>query len=517
METFDAEKANKVLFDLLSNELKFLTDRAGKIAESDVKEGIKVIDPYLGIRILESDEPKYDALVRLQEVLKFKDEPANKLYEFPGMLFQGKKTTLVLPADKDKLQKIADMAPYFEKELKYLGVRFPSQLFQFKKENIGQNMPGKDYPPPIPKTVEMAYDEYEKYLQLYYKDHGVEKEADEAAFRKPYPHERIDFRDPTIEKEGFTNEYYAEQLKKHAEGKGKTIPAPVDKKIKVTAKSLRRPNIFNTDDRVENEQVWSKVESFVIKAVGVAAGVAAVGFVASYNPAVLVLAGAAGVYALGRYLSKKQKRKKQQELKKAKQERDKAEAEEAEKEKEKEKEKDKDKGEEPTPTKTDTTPGLTPGGTTPTGPTPGGTTPGGTTPTGPTPTGTTPGGTTPGDTTPTGPTPTGTTPSGTTPGGTTPGGTTPSSPIKVTNVDLINAETELSMDQLEYFRISGEINLIVSQVQELLKSKNPDDRDKLRDLQEQLETKYRERMQMLYVLMGRQSKMFDDIGVKFSR
>ena len=139
METFDADKINKELSDRLSKETQELIDKAEKISESDVKEGIKIIDPDLGIRILEADEEKFDALVRLQEVLKFKNVPANELYELPGMKLGDKTITLYVP--KTNIQKVADMGEYFEKELSYLPIKFPTQLYQFKKENYKKNLP----------------------------------------------------------------------------------------------------------------------------------------------------------------------------------------------------------------------------------------------------------------------------------------------------------------------------------------------------------------------------------------
>ncbi len=497
METFDADKINKVLFDTLANEIEEMCKKADRIAESGVTEGIKVIDPDLGIRILESDDSKFDALVRLQEILKFKDVKENELYEFPGMKIKDTNMTLYIPMSK--VEKVAEMGEYFERELSDMRLKFPTQIYQFKKENKGKNLPGKDFPPPLPKTKEMTNDQYEKYLEEYYKDHGVTREKDATSFRRPYPHEKIDYQEGNKEKEGFTNEYYSEELQKHAAGKGTTTPAPVGRRIKVTAKSKKRPNIFNTEDKVETERNWSKVASFVLKVAAVGAGVAIGTYAIVQYPGLIAL-GAVGLgVAVGKYLKKKYDQKKAIEREKERERRKKERGiEEPGKGKEKEKEKEKGTG-----------PGMTPS-TTPT-PVPG-TTPG-TTP------GTVPG-TTPGTT----PTPVPGTSPGTTPGtnpGTTPGTTprtvnpTPSTPID--NDNLIIAEEELGMDQEEFARLDREIAMIVSEVQILLRSTDPSDKDHLRELQEALAVKYNERMAIIYKLMSRQEKMLDDIGIKLGR
>lgn len=490
MEKFSAESANKVLYETLANEVESIVKKAERISASDVSEGIKVIDPDLGIRILESDEEKYNALIRLQEILKFKDAPANKLYEIPGMTING--TTINLVVHRDNIGKIADMGKYFERELSFLGVKFPAQLYQFKKEYKGQNLPGKDYPAPEPKTMEMTEADYEKYLEQYYKSHGTAKEEDEASYRKPYPHEKIDYKTANAEKDGYTNEYYQAQLKKHAEGKGTTKKAEVGKKIKVTATSVKRPNIFNAKDQVEGTQKWQKIESFVIKAAGIAAGVAGIGFLVSYNPGLLVLGAGAGAFALVRYIKKRHDRNVRRKLieEQEEYERKKKEAEEAEKKaKEKEKEKEHEAPEGPVVEPT-TTPG-------PVKPEPKKT---------PEPKGGKGGGTK--EPKPSKPkNPTTRTPKD-----------SPSGSSSTVDLDaLALAEQELGMDQAEFTRINSEINAIVIEVQELLRSTNPADKERLIELQAQLGMKYQERMQIIYILMQRQDRMFDDIGVKFSR
>ena len=549
METFDADKINKELYETLANEIEGMCKKAERISESDVREGIKVIDPIAGIRILESDETKYDALVRLQEVLKFKNIPSNNIYEFPGMKLNGKSITLFV--NKDKVGRLADMGEYFERELSYLGLKFPTQLYQFKKENLGQKLPGKDYPAPEPKTKEMTNAEYEKYLEDYYSTHGINKEADEAAFRRPYPHEKINYQEGNVEKEGFTNEYYSEELKRHAEGKGTTIKAPVGERIKVTNKTLKRPALFDQEDRVVNSQKWSKVGSFVIKSAAFAAGVAGAFWLAHQAPILLGVAAAGVGIAVGRYLLKLSKRKKS-ELKEAERERRRKEREAREAaEKAKTKEKEKDKGEAPglnpptTPTRTPggtstppTTPTITPGGTStpPTTPT---ITPGGTStpPTTPTRTpGGIPSGTTddPGFTwTPsTGPSKSGgytwNSPGKTNTGGTDSGAVPPTTPTEtqiapdkepqVPNYDdLIYAEQEMALDQAEIARIDREISIIVEDVKILLRSTNPEDKTRLQDLQDQLASKYSDRMSVIYTLIERQQRAFNSIGVNLGR
>ena len=475
METFDADKINKFLFDTLANEIEEMCNKADKIADSGVTEGIKVIDSDLGIRILEADDAKFDALLRLQEILKFKDVKENELYEFPGMKLKGTNITLYVPIKK--VEKVAEMGEYFEKELSDIGLKFPTQIYQFKKENKGKNLPGKDFPPPVPKTKEMTSEQYEKYLEEYYKGHGIVKEEDVTSFRRPYTHEKINYQEGNKEKDGFTNEYYTEELRKHAEGKGKTTPAPVGRRIKVTAKSKKRPNIFNTEDKVEAERNWSKISSFALKVAAVGAGVAVGTFAVIHYPGLIALGAVGAGVAIGRYIRKKidqkEERKKEADRERRKRERG---IEDPGKGKEKEKEKGTSPGVTPTPEPTPSTgPDHKPE------PTPG--------------------------------TDPGRTPSKTREEPTT----NPNPPRTFNDEDLIIAEQELGMDQEEFIRLDREIETIVREVQILLRSTNPDDKDRLRELQEALAIKYNERLTIIYQLMSRQERMLDDIGISLGR
>ena len=508
MEQLNTLEANKRLREILDEELQELLE-AGRITkESDTPDGIKILDPDSGECILEDDEDKYNALNLLQELTDFDKTPANEIYEFPGMSLNDETMKLRIP--KGKVEKLAELGKRLESDLSYIGLKFPTQLYQFTKENKGQNLPGKDFPAPLPKTVEMSNSEYETYLEEYYKTHGIEKEADEAAFRRQYPHEKIDYSEANEEKKGFANEYYTEQVAEHAKGKGETTKAPVGEKIRVVAKSLKRPNIFDCKDRVEGTQKWQKVESFVIKTAAIAAGLGVAGMLAWYNPGFLVLGAGAAAFALVRYIKKRRERKRRlaRELEEEEEKKEAEEAVEEAKKKEKELEKDKDKGEDKDKEKDKGTPGdkkpedkKTDG--------------------------------TPGDKKPedkpgekkTEPTKKSTGGTDGVPGGTDgkAGGTDGKPEDKTSDtpsfeaLDFSLAEEELGMDQVEYMRINSEIRVLAQEVDILLKTGTPADKERLKELQDQLAAKLAERLNITYRLMNRQEKLLDDAGITFKR
>ena len=521
MEQLNSLEANKKLREILDEEIEKLLEAGKTSKESDVEEGIKILDPESGKCILEADEDKYNALNLFQELTDFEKTGTNQLYEFPGMSIGGITTKLILP--KGKFQKIAELGKRLEEDLSFIGLKLPSQIYQFTKENFGKNLPGKDFPAPEPKTVEMSNDDYEAYLEEYYKTHGIEKEEDEAAFRRKYPHEKIDYREGLKEKKDFSNEYYTEQVAEHAKGKGETIKAPIAEKLRVFARSIKRPNIFDAEDRVEGTKKWQKVESFVIKTAAIAAGLGVAGILISYNPGFLALGAFAAGFALVRYVQKRRKRKQrlQRELDEEEEKKEAEEAIEEAKEKEKEKEKDKDKGEgkgKDTPEE----PGKKP-------------TPGGKD--GETPTPEDPGkkpvtkGKDDGKPTPDGPDkkPTPSKKGDATPDGKPDGKPdktdkkpTPDSPTGTDftaygDLDFTTAEEELGMDQAEYVRVNSEIRMLVQEVNALLKDAEVSDKEHLKALQDQLNAKLAQRLQITYKLMSRQEKILDDAGITFRR
>ena len=482
MESVDTKTANPIFLGHLSDELEKLFN-AGKTAfETGAVSEVKDIDG-MGTHILNTDEEKYSAIQLLETIFNFKGVAINEVYKIRGVKMQvdGREVSFPICLPMSKLEALADKASFLESKLSDMGLKFPAQLFQFQSKYKGQNLPGRDFPPPKPQPLEMSDEDYEKYLEQHYKSHGVEKVSDGAAFRQPYPNEKINYREANEEKEGYTNEYFQETLAVHAKGKGETTKAETGKKIKVVATSVKKPTL-KEKDKVRNSINWEKVGSFVIKAAAIAGGVYLAGTIFGVNPlGVGMLAVAGASYAVARYIKKRReiaKAKEKLAAEEAEKAREAAEKE-AEKAKEKEKEKDKGKaGEGPVvePPKVD------PPKTDPTKRAPGGDTGG------------TPSGSDP--TPPVGPT----------------GKDDDSKPV-YNHEDMLLAEEEIGLDATEFARIDSELAIVYNEIQALMGSSDPKDADRLRDLQANLQAKLNERLELTRRLMDRQERLMEDIGI----
>ena len=461
METYDTSKVNKKINERINKEIEKMFD-AGKTAhELSAKADIKDIDG-IGKYILADDEEKYDALQRLSELIRFKNVPANELFKIDGlkMNVDGKEVAMPLVLPLSKFEVLSEQAEYLEKKLKDFNLKFPSELFRFQKRYKKENLPGKDYPPPKPQQFEMSDEDYEKYLETYYKNHGVEKKEDGIAFRMPYPHEKIDYREGNEEKEDFTNEHFSKLHIIHARGRGETKSAPIGERIKVIATSVRKPSLKDGDDKVKASINWDKISSIVFKTVAISAGV--IGAMALLKPGPItttLIVSALGAAALGRYIAKVSRRRKYARRRAEKEEEEEKSApskpaEEKAKTKEKEKERTSSErtrttSDEPEPTKTKIAPSPKESSRTRT----------------------------------------------------------------YNHEDMLLAEEEIGLDATEFNRIDSELNTIYQKVQKLMSSSDPKDAEELRDLQEQLEEKINERLELTNRLMERQERLLEDIGV----
>ena len=455
METYDTSKVNKKLNDRINKEIEKMFD-AGKTAHDlSAKADIKNIDG-IGKYILAEDEEKYDALQRFSELIRFKNVPANELFVINGlkMTIDGREIAMPLVLPLNKLEVLSEQAEYLERKLKDYGIKFPSQLFQFQKKYKKENLPGKDYPPPKPQQFGMSDEDYEKYLESYYKNHGVEKKDDGIAFREPYPHERINYRDGNEEQEDFTNEHFTRLHLIHARGKGESKPAPIGERIRVVASSVRKPSLKDGDDKVKASINWDKVTSIVLKTAALAIGV--VGAMAILKPGPItttLIVTAVAAAALGRFIRRINARRKNLAKAEEKPERPTPSRPEEAGTKSKTKTKEKDKS------SSDRTKGDADE-----------------------------------------PAPTRTAPDG-------------GSRRKYNHEDMVLAEEEIGLDATEFNRIDSELNAIYQKIQKLMSSTDSKDAEELRNLQALLEEKLNERLELTNRLMDRQERLLDDIGV----
>lgn len=149
------------------------------------------------------EPPKYyELLCKLLSHINFEQHPAENVYEIPGMKMPAtnNKDRIVLHTiyiTKDSAEEISKISSELKSELK---IEFPDELFQLAHKNI---IPGIGYQAPEPKKYSETEEEYEARMEQHYKDNGVEKEATENGYRKPYLHELVRY---TKEKAEITTE-----------------------------------------------------------------------------------------------------------------------------------------------------------------------------------------------------------------------------------------------------------------------------------------------------------------------
>ena len=308
MKTYNTNSANPTLTTIIKGKYNELLKNGQLHYDNLGDEGVKEVGKNAYIE--DADEDKYNALNLLYSLISIKEElPAHSLYEFPGLTMNGQKMKLVIPVTK--AFEMADKAKYLEEKLSDYGLKFPAQLYQLSSAYRGKTMPGKDFPPPVPKTMDKSDAEYEKYVEEFYKAHGIEKVSDGLAFRKPYEHEQIDYSKGDQKDPNYTNEYYQDQLERHAKGKGKTISAKIGEKLKVRLKSLASPELKMQGDKVVTSLNWQKIKSNSIKIAAVGAGVVGAAILLNSNPLAAAMIGTAfGIGALTRYVRKKLRERK---------------------------------------------------------------------------------------------------------------------------------------------------------------------------------------------------------------
>ncbi len=509
MANYNYESANGQVLKIIREKIEGFLKVGENAYNNGLTDSLVAIDETNSFYVLESDYENYGAANDFRTLLEFRGTYANtQLYEIPGMKVGKKVFPLIIPIEQAGV--IAEKAHNIEKKLAFMGVKFPSQLYQLLPKYKGENLPGKDFPPPEPKVFSQTEAEYEKYLEEYYKAHGVDKSSDDTAFRLPYPHERINYGRGNKENAKYTNEYYDDQFVKAAKGKGTTVEAPVGSKIKVTAVEASDPTLGKDADQVKTKIHFGKVKSAALKIAAIGFGVVGAAALLHATPTgIAIVATAAATFALTRYLMKKYR------LAKAKRKKGKDGEEEIEIE---------IPGEEPTKgigkDKEHEDPGIDKGlGENPTGPTPvvpTATDPGkgtGATPTNPRPTDPAKGtGATP--TTPR--KPSSRKPSGSKPKGPAkPTGTTPVEP-KPLGYDpnkVYDGEQELAFDNEAFRQINGEITQILIQLEPIKDTTDPAMKPNLVELNNRLRELYKQRLELIERIMSRQQIIMEDMGL----
>lgn len=163
--------------------------------------------------ILDTDEEEFQSLMELEAAfLTFDKTPANKIYEFPGtkVKINGVDKDINLSIRVDQISSLAKIAEKYEKVFsKSIKLVFDNDIYQFKEQ--ARKIEGTDYYPPTPKLVSETDNEYEQRLEEYYKSNNKTKEMrEDGIWRKPYPHEQIDFKHDA---EHINQSYYSSYYK----------------------------------------------------------------------------------------------------------------------------------------------------------------------------------------------------------------------------------------------------------------------------------------------------------------
>ncbi|MGN1371497.1 MAG: hypothetical protein ACI4XM_04415 [Candidatus Coprovivens sp.] len=172
------------------------------ISEELITDYSAVIEAYDPVEkqtkmIYADKEDEYKSICDFRNYINFNRTTSDNVYEIPGIKIKNEdnpseetKITIYLPIENIKnIVKIL-----IEKKDLFNGIEFPQELYQIYYDNI---IPGTEYEgiyAPLPKKLSETDEEYEAGMEQHYREHGINREELET-YRKPYPHENVDYRD----------------------------------------------------------------------------------------------------------------------------------------------------------------------------------------------------------------------------------------------------------------------------------------------------------------------------------
>lgn len=322
------EELNKTLLDVIRQRREaMLTD--GKMAiENNLNTQLYDIDKAEGKAIILSDKEEYDCLYELETLfLKFgskensEDDSWNKeeVYDIPGVKVKigDQEKEVYLNVRKDKIRDLAKKAKDYERILGHsISIKFPNQVYQFNHD--ASKIPGETYSAPRPKLASETNKQYEEYLENLYKLQGVTPtKTEDGIWRKPYPHELIDYKgDKPERKEENQSEYYSFNFaaKKKAYDAKKAKPGEKTKvtKAKAFADSKLSEKIKylfgGIKDSLGDENKRKKLKYALITA-----GAAGIGIYAAVSTGIIPFAFPAAVPFIYVWAKKRQDKKRQKE------------------------------------------------------------------------------------------------------------------------------------------------------------------------------------------------------------
>jgi len=235
------ERLNKALSDALTNEInKMFVYTNYRKDKEDYLEIDETSDKY----ILASDENRYNILMQIKMLIDISKNEKQDIYVFK--LLEITKDNNLTITDNLYLKKntIKEFTNYVIENEKYLNtkdfiVSFPTELYKYQKEYDKYNLtiPGKNFQFPLPQNINQSSEEYELYLEDYYKKHDTIKKIDQTGkFRLPYPHEQINFKKNYKINTSYKNEHYLKLYDLFTKTKGNTNKIKSNKKYKVINK-----------------------------------------------------------------------------------------------------------------------------------------------------------------------------------------------------------------------------------------------------------------------------------------
>ncbi len=242
-DKYSGSELNRDLIKKLNESLNSIIEEGRQNAKAPDKSGLEKITldneeegPIEDIYVSSKDQTAYNAIKYVKTVLDFGECELSQVYDLIGGSIKvggtSSKFRLFLPTleASSLVEKIIST-----KITEVLDIEFPQDFYRLNPYFKGDQakLPDIDMEAPLPKKGNETNEEYEKRLEEEYKKHGIEKEADDGnKWRKPYPHERVNYKkeldnkdkktEPGISKLEDTNQsgYYQSYVKEQQRTNG---------------------------------------------------------------------------------------------------------------------------------------------------------------------------------------------------------------------------------------------------------------------------------------------------------
>ncbi len=309
----EGKKLNSRLLEEIIKRRDTLFQKGHRAYTRSENVDLEEIDATNNKRIYKDDKEEYDCLHEIETLfLQFgnsgngeQDTCQNdQVYDIPGVkvIIDGNEVNTHINVRQDKISALARKAKDYERILSKEGslqIKFPNQIYQFNHDQT--NIPGTTYKAPKPKLVSQTTEEYEESLKTFYHDKGIEREeTEDKIWRKPYPHEYVDYKGAAADKKDqVQSEYYrfnfkAKQEIKAQRGKLRFTRQQVNEKTPLFTKL--KNGVLGIGSTVKDDESARKKIKYVLATGGAIAAGTYFGITSGLLPAVLPVGGIALLY-----------------------------------------------------------------------------------------------------------------------------------------------------------------------------------------------------------------------------